>query len=120
MSRLAAEMPSTMAKPSTIFPRNRKVGSFRDADCDVTRFKPTHPGPPFQIPSISENAGVPNPLLKREEEWIKSRKYWEKHCHDRHCEDRSDEAIQSFFEALSSGARSRDPLTPTRWLAMTR
>jgi hypothetical protein len=44
----------------------------------------------------------------------------------RHCEEQSDEAIQSFFIAvwiaswsLSSGAHSRDPVAPTHWLAMT-
>jgi hypothetical protein len=52
---LTAVIASTTAKPSMIFPRNRKVGSLNDIDCGQTRFNPTSKLPSsFGKPAESE------------------------------------------------------------------
>ncbi len=56
---LAAEMTSTPAKPSMIFARNRKVGSFTDIDCGQTRFNPTS-NPPV-LSNSQQQAGTRAP-----------------------------------------------------------
>src|SRR4051812_38805124 len=72
--RLAAEITSTAAKPSTILPRNRKAGSFGNTDCGLTRFNQTTSAP-IPTPIDPASVGFPNPPSKGEQEWIKSRKF---------------------------------------------
>jgi hypothetical protein len=72
---LAAEMASTIAKPSMIFARNRKVGSFSDIDCGRACFdNPTSNSRPVLGNQQNRERKLPGPKQKSKGEWIKGRK----------------------------------------------
>jgi hypothetical protein len=69
---LAAEIASTTAKPSTIFPRNRRVGSFSDLDLDSAPCDISTPNPRL----VRKTSGISSdPRLKIRAEWIKGGKF---------------------------------------------
>ena len=72
---LAAEMASTIAKPSMIFAGNRKVGSFSDIDCGRACFdNPTSNSRPVLGNQQNRERKLPDPKRKPKREWIKGRK----------------------------------------------
>jgi hypothetical protein len=82
---LAAETTSTAAKPSTILPRNRRVGSPRKlatdlkADRDGDRRRLNNPTSKPRLLSDSQadpkTVGFPDPMPKPRAEWIRGRKF---------------------------------------------
>jgi hypothetical protein len=59
---LTAVIASTTAKPSMIFPRNRRVGSFNVSDCSPARFDDPTLTPRFLGKRGQRNESrVPNP-----------------------------------------------------------
>src|SRR4051812_49313903 len=71
MPMLAADMASTTAKPSMILPRNRKVGSFGDIDCEPTQDLPAALFNNRRVRKRALSESVP--IIRAE--WIKGRKF---------------------------------------------
>src|ERR1700694_533796 len=69
MPMLAADTASTAAKPSMILPRNRRVGSFGDTDCELT------PNPRPDSKTQHRERELPDPTPKIRTEWIMARKF---------------------------------------------
>ena len=71
---LAAEIASTIAKPSMIFARNRKVGNRSEIDCGRACFNDPTSNSPSCLRYQNRKRKLPDPKRQTNREWIRGRK----------------------------------------------